>query len=46
MNEMNGWNEKQSVERVIMQMDEMVFKVRYSMWNEQDIVSGVREWCV
>jgi hypothetical protein len=29
-----------------MQMDEMVFKIRYSMWNEQDIVSGVREWRV
>ena len=40
------WTENQSGERVIMRMDEMVFKVRYSMWNEQDIVRGMKKWRV
>ena len=46
MNEMNGWNENQSVERVIMQMDEMVFKVRYSMWKIALAVNSMREMWV
>jgi len=40
---MNGWNENQSVERVIMQMDEMVFKVRYSMWKIALAVNSMKD---
>jgi hypothetical protein len=40
------WIENQSVERKNMQMDEMVFKVRYSMWKIALAVNSIREWCV
>ena len=41
---MNVWNVKQQVERKNMQMDEMVFKVRYSMWKMCLLVRGIGEW--
>lgn len=37
------WNVKQQVERKNMQMDEMVFKVRYSMWKMCLAVRGIGE---
>jgi hypothetical protein len=40
------WTENQSGERVIMQMDEMVFKVRYSMWKIALAVRGMKKWRV
>lgn len=43
---MNMWNVKQSGERKNMQMDKMIFKVRYSMWKMCLLVNGVKDWCV
>jgi hypothetical protein len=37
------WTENQSGERVIMQMDEMAFKMRYSMWKIALAVNSMRE---
>ena len=37
------WTENQSGERVIMQMDEMVFKVRYSMWKIALAVNSMKD---
>jgi hypothetical protein len=40
------WNVNQSVERGNTPMDEMVFKLRYSMWKMCWAVNSMREWCV
>ena len=40
------WNENQHGERQLSTMIITQRKSSYSMWNEQGIVSGVKEWCV
>jgi len=40
------WNENQHGERQLSMMIITKRKSSDSMWNEQDIVRGIREWCV
>jgi hypothetical protein len=42
----NVWNEHQHGERQLSMMIITKRKSSDSMWNEQDIVRGMKEWCV
>ena len=46
INKVSMWTENQSGERQMSRMSNVKRKPLYSRWNEQGIVSGVREWRV